>query len=630
MFITLMRKHTKSILIKIMVGLIAIVFIFWGIYSFREKRGAKVAYVNGDLITGQEYDLRYRELLDSLQKQYKEYWNDNLIRVFQLRERALDSLIDEKLIRQEADSLGLRVTDDEVSDAILSSPAFQENGKFDMAKYRSILRYNRMEPVDFEFRIKSDLLNEKIIRFIESFFPTTENEIMDYYTYQKEKINIAFTSFDPKDFKGKVEIKEDEKKEYFEKNKERYRVPTQIKIAYLVIDPSDYIEKANVLEREISDFYELNKARFQEPKQIKARHILLNVSKDASGAEDTKVREKALDLLKKAKDGDDFSELARKYSQGPTASKGGDLGYIKEGQMVKPFEEVAFSLKKGEIGGPVRTRFGWHIIKVEDIKDAVDKTLPEVRDEIVGILKKDISRDMARERILALMDQMPYDTDLAKYAAQNGLTVTESDFFPKKGAIPGLGADEKLQKSIYSLEKGEISEVIEHNEKFYIVQIIDSKDSRIPEITEVSDQLQKDFTEYLSIIAAEKEANSYLEELKGGADWSERAEKKGLKIDETGFFSREESIPKIGHSPILSEAAFFLSPEKNYPDQVFEVNNKVYIIKWIGKKDINIDDFNKEKEDFKKALLSTKEGRISVAWLQSLRDRAKIKIITPL
>jgi peptidyl-prolyl cis-trans isomerase D len=630
MFITLMRRHTKSILIKIMVGLIAVVFIFWGIYSIREKRGSKVAYVNGDLITGQEYDLRYRELLDSLQKQYKEYWNDNLIKVFQLRERALDSLVDEKLTMQEADSLGLKVTDDEISDAIFSAPAFQEGGKFSMAKYRSILRYHRMEPVDFESRIGSDLLNQKIGLFIQSFFPITEDEIMDYYTYQKEKINIAFASFDPKDFKGKEEIKEDEKKEYFEKNKERYRVPAQIKIAYLVIDPSDYTEKATVSEREISDFYELNMAMFQEPKQVKARHILLTVSKDASAAEDAKIKDKALDLLKQAKAGDDFSELAKKNSQGPTGPEGGDLGYIQEGQMVKPFEDLAFSLKKGEIGGPVRTRFGWHIVKVEDVKEAAEKTLLEVRDEIITALKKDISKDMARERVLALVDQMPYDTDLGHYAAQNGFTVTESDFFPKQGAIPELGADEKLQKSIYSLEKGEISEVIEHNERFYIVQIVDDKDSRIPEMAEVSDQLQKDFTEHLAFIAAEKKAKDYLEELKGGVNWSEGAEKEGLKTGETGFFSREESIPKIGHSPVLSEAAFSLSPEKNYPDQVFEVNSKVYVVKWIARQGIDIEEFNKEKEDFKKALLSAKEGRMSAAWLQYLKDRAKIKLVTPI
>ncbi|UCH00526.1 MAG: SurA N-terminal domain-containing protein [Deltaproteobacteria bacterium] len=630
MFITMLRRHTKGIIIKVMVGLIATVFIFWGIYSIREKPGTKIAYVNGDLITGQEYDAVYRDMLDALQRQYRQYWNDNLIRVFRLRQRALDSLIDKRLISQEAERLGLRITDDEVADAIRTDPAFQVNGGFDEGRYRSLLRYNRMEPADFESRIRSELLGQKIHRLIRSFFPLTDMEIRHFYTYQKEKINISFVSFNPKDFREKVEVKQDEKEDYFKENKEKYKAPERIKIAYLTLDPSDFVDKVTITEREVSDYYELNQEKFKDPKKIKARHILLKLSPDASESEEATAKEKALDILKKARDGEDFSELARKYSQDPTASKGGDLGYFTSGKMAKPFEDLAFSLKSGELGGPVKTRFGWHIIKVDDVKDAVVKTLPEVRDQIVATLEKDIRTDIAHERSLTLMDQMPYDIDLATYAAQHGLTVTESGYFSKKGSIPGLGGDERLKKSIYALKKGDVSEVIEHRGKFYIIQVVDSKDSYIPKPTEVSDQLDKDFRDHLSLVAAKEEAEGYLEELKGGADWSELAKAKGLKEDETGFFARGANIPKIGYSPSLHEAAFSLSSENRYPDQVFEVKKKAYIIRWLEREDINTEDFDKEKSPFKHSLLLAKGRRTSNAWLQSLKEKAEIKIVTPL
>ncbi|MBE9594854.1 MAG: SurA N-terminal domain-containing protein, partial [Proteobacteria bacterium] len=225
MFITLMRKHTKGILIKVMVGLIAVVFIFWGVYAIRETPGAKIAYVNGDLITGMEYEAQYREMLDALQKQYKEYWNDSLIKAFQIKQRALDSLINKRLISQEAARIGLGVTDDEVANAIFTYPAFQVNGEFYEGRYRSLLSYNRMEPTDFESAIKLELLGKKIRHSIKCFFPITNMEIMDYYTYQKEKVNIGFVSFNPRDFKGKTEVKQDEKEAYFEANKEKYRIP---------------------------------------------------------------------------------------------------------------------------------------------------------------------------------------------------------------------------------------------------------------------------------------------------------------------------------------------------------------------------------------------------------------------
>ena len=120
MFITSVRRHTKSIIIKVMIGLIGVVFVFWGIYTVRGRPGMKIAYVNGDLITGQEYQTAYREMLEALQRQYGTYWNDNLIWAFHLKQRTLDSLINKRLVAQEAHRLGLNVTDEEVAGAILA------------------------------------------------------------------------------------------------------------------------------------------------------------------------------------------------------------------------------------------------------------------------------------------------------------------------------------------------------------------------------------------------------------------------------------------------------------------------------------------------------------------------------
>jgi peptidyl-prolyl cis-trans isomerase D len=480
-----------------------------------------------------------------------------------------------------------------------------------------------MEPADFESGIKLDLLGQKINQTIRSFFPISQTEILLYYTFQKEQIAIGFVVFNPKDFEGRIEASETKKEEYFEANKEKYRIPAKIKIAFLTIDPSNYLDKVNVAEKEISDFYELNPERFKEPEQVRARHILIRVSPDAAESEDAKAKEEALAILKEARDGKDFADLAKKHSQGPTASKGGDLGYFTRGQMLKPFEELAFSLKKGEIGGPVRTRFGWHIIKVEDRKEAVLRTLPEVRDQIETSIKKDVAREMADERMLTLLDQMPYNIDLATYAAQQGLTVHESDYFPKNGTIPGFGDDERLKRSINSLEKGEVSEIIEHDGKFHLIQVVDIRDSYIPKITEVSDQVQRDLEDHLALVAAKQEAEQFLKELKGNADWHGLAKKGGFKTGETGFFRRGENIPTIGYAPLLSEAAFSLSAQKRYPGEVFEANKRVYVIRWLARKDIDM-------KDFKQTLISAKERRIFNAWLQSLKDKAQIKIVTPI
>jgi len=631
MFITAMRKHTKGILIKIIVGLIAVVFTFWGIYTIRgAKPGAKIAYVNGDLISGVEFEALYREMLRSFQQQYKEYWNENLLKALNIEQRALESLINKRLISQDAARLGLAISDEEVADAIYNYPAFQINGQFDEGRYRFILSQNRMQPADFESEIKLDLLGQKISQTIKSFFPITEAEVVSYYTYQNEQISLGFVSFSPDNLKDSGEVADTKREAYFKENQEKYRIPEKMKIASLTIDPAEYLDKVTVAEEEISDFYELNPEAFKEPEQVQARHILIKVPPDAAESEDTKAKEEALAILEKAKGGEDFATLAKEHSQGPTAPKGGDLGYFGRGQMIKPFEELAFSLKKGEIGGPVKTQFGWHLIKIEDKKAAITKTLPEVRDQIEESIKQDIAREMANERMLSLMDQMPYDLNLTTYAAQHDLTVKETDFFPKDGPIPGFGSDEQLLRSINVLEKGEVSDIIEHEGKFHLIQIVDTRDSYIPEISEVSDQLDSDLKEHLSLVAAKEEAKRYLEELKGGAGWLEQAQKKGVKTEETGFFQRGGTIPSIGYAPLLTEAAFSLSDEKRYPDDVFAVDGKVYVVRWLDRKDIDMTNYKEEKDNFKQMLLAAKERRVFDAWLKSLKDKAEIKIVTPI
>ncbi len=631
MFMTMMRSHSKSILIKILIGLIGVVFVFWGIYSIRDRPGSKIAYVNGDLISGMEYHATYRDMLLALQRQYKDYWNEELIEIFKLKQKALESLIDKRLISQEAGRLGLKVTDVEIADAIYAYPAFQVNGVFDENQYRSLLNYNRMEPADFEAGIGSELLGEKIRHFIKSFLLVTDNEIIDYYTFQNEKINLGFVAFKPEDFKAEVKATQTDMGAYFEKHKEAYRIPAQVKIDYICLDPSDFKDKVSVTEGEIADYYEYNPERFKEHRQVKARHILFSVPPEASKEAEAEIQDKALDILKRAQHGEDFSELAKKYSQDTSnASTGGDLGYFKKDQMVKPFEELAFSLKKGEVGGPVRTQFGWHLVKVDDIKEEKVKALNEVREQIETAVKEDIARDMAHERALVLMDQMPYNVDLSSYAAQRGLTIKKSGFFVKRGDIPGFGTDEKLKQAIYSLDEGEVSEILEHEGKYYIFQVTGTKDSSIPAMSEVADQLRKDVEAHLSLDAASKTAEKYLEELKGGADWQKLATRKNTITKETGLFSRGGNIPNIGSAPSVSEAAFLLSDQTRYPDQPFTVHNKVYVIRWLGKKGIKEDLFDKEKDNFAQMLSLSKERMASERWLQTLRDKASIKMVTPL
>ncbi len=629
MLLSLMRKHAKSYLIKFLIAIIAVVFIFYFGYSFTSKEGMKVATVNGELITGVEYQKVYRNMLERLQKEYKSFWNENLIKVFDLKNRALDAIIKEKLVSQEARRIGLEVTDKEVQDQILAYPAFQFRGRFDESRYRMLLANNRMKPEDFEAGMARGLLQQKIEQFLMSFVPVTDQEIQDFYTYTKERVRISFVRFSSTDFESSVKVDDSAMAAYFEEHKEDYRIPDKIKISYILVDPDRFKDEVSVSNQQVTDYYEENIEIYKEKKKVKARHILFKLEQNASEEDEKKVKARAQEVLEKARKGEDFATLAKTYSEGPTKEKGGDLGTFTQGQMVKPFEEAAFKMKEGEVSDLVKTSFGYHIIKVEDVKEAYTKEFEEVRGQIAETLSKITRADLAHEKALSLIDQMPYEVDLAEYAKEQDVLNKETDFFAQNEPVPDFGGDERLRKTLFSLEKGDISELIEFGEKFYIIQVSDRKASYLPEMVHVFDEVKDKYTAHLTQAEAKSAAEKYLAALRDGADWTELSKTHGRALETTEFFTRSDPIKKIGYAPELQEAAFTLSEDKRYPDGAFENQDGAYVIRWEGYEGIDSEQFNQEKEKYRTSLFRARHGSLVQDWVENLKSKAEIDILTP-
>jgi peptidyl-prolyl cis-trans isomerase D len=623
MLLSLMRKHAKSWLIKVLIGIIALVFIFYFGYSFTDE-GGKVAEVNGEVISLMEYENAYRELLTALQQEYQDMWSDSLIEAFDLKNRALESLIEEKIISREAEKTGLDVTEKEIRDRILEFPAFQYNGSFDSNRYRAVLANYRMSGEDFEESIAQELLQEKLMQFLTTFLVVSDQDVLDYYTYLNEKVKISFVQFSAEDFKDSISMDYSMMEDYFEQHREGYRIPENIRIDYVVIHPEDFRDQVDINEWEIRAYYEDNPSMFKQEKEVRARHILFRVPSNATEDEEEKIKEKALSVLEKARSGQDFSELAREYSEGPTKEQGGDLGYFSEGQMIESFEEAAFDMEKGKISDLVKTTYGYHIIKVEDIKEERVKDFEEVRDQILDILIGNESEDLAHERALSLIDRMPYDIDLAEYAAENGITVISTEYFSREDPIPYIQGDEKLKKLVFSLQSKEISEVIEFDDDFYIIQVMDRKPSYLPEMDEVADEVEADYKDYLATMEARLSAERFLEKLRQGNDWDELAEEANMKPETTDFFARLDFPENIGVIQGLNEAAFNLSENNRYPEAVFEGGEVIFVIRWEDKQGIDKEKYQEEKQRYADSIISSKRQVLYYSWLQRLKDRADI------
>ena len=430
MLLGLMRKHAKSWLIKIFIAIIVIVFVFYFGYSFNSGSSSTVAYVNGDPISAKEYERAEFALREELYQQFKSVWNENLVKIFGIKRRAMDSLIIQKLILREAEKIGLGLTKDEIQQTIMDDPIFKNNGTFDLNRYRTMLSINHMDPTEFENLLGKRLIETKLNQVLFSLAPTSEDEILSYYTFENEKIKLNYVMFDASKYNDKVLIEDDDLKKFFESSLEQYRVPEKISVSYIKLAPEMFNNDVKLDNKDILDYYEYHHENWYKPENVKASHILFSIPDNADEEVEQKIRSDAEEILKKVKtDEANFAEYAKEFSSCPSKEEGGNLGYFTKGQMAQEFEDVAFSLAPGEISDLVRSPFGFHIIKVEEHNVSSEKTLEEVESEIVTALTEIKTQELAKDRGMSLIDQMPYDVDLEEYAKEQNEQIYKSDLF---------------------------------------------------------------------------------------------------------------------------------------------------------------------------------------------------------
>jgi peptidyl-prolyl cis-trans isomerase D len=625
MVLSLMRKHAKSLFIKVLLGIIVVVFIFFYGYSMTSKDVAKVATVNGEDISSKEYETAYNEIISNLQNQYQSAWNDNLIKSLDLKNRTLESLIEKKLMSQEAKKIGLDITDKEVQDTISNYQAFQSGGKFDNARYNSLLAQQRMTAQSFESSMSQSLLKQKLVQFLSTFLVVSDQEILDQYTFSNEKTKVSFARFSPDNFRSSTIVDKTMMEKFFGEHKESYRIPAQVKIAYMAMSPSEFSGQVNINEEEIKTYYEDNIDSFKEPKSVKASHILFKLAEGATKDEENKVKEKAESILKKARAGEDFAKLAKEYSDDTqTKENGGELGYLQKGQTTETFENAAFNLKKGEISEPIKTSYGYHIIKVEDVKDERVLDFQEAHDTIKNKLISNESKDLADEKLLSIVDQMPADTDLVQYAGKNGIGARTTDYFSTDAPVVFLEGQTKALDMIFSLQNMEMSDVIEINNVFYLVQVIDKKQSSLPKFDEVSTKVEQDYREYLALQKAKAAAEEYLSKLKSGSDWSVLAQTRGITTQTTDFFTRLEFPKELENLDGLQKMSFHLNKNDRYPDSILENDTGAFVIRWEDSKGIDQEQYKKEMDSYRNNIISAKQQYIFSSWLERLKKNAEI------
>jgi len=622
-----MRENASSWIIKILLLAIVIAFVFMGLGSYRSQTASKIASVNEQPISIDDYRETYNNLLEQVRQRFGNNLDPELLKMMNLKKQTMDRLIAKVLILQEAEKHNLMVSDDELTNAIRDISVFKSNGSFSVPTYERLLRRVGTSPEQFEEDQRKQMLIEKLKQFVTSSIMVTEAEARQWFNWENAMVNIDVVEFDPKQYKD-IHPGDEEKMKYFEANKENYKTAPEVKVRYVRISPDDYIQDIEVTKDEIKDYYEANPEAFTSPETVEARHILIKTDAETTSELVEDARKKTIDILKMARDGNnDFSELAKKYSEGPSRDKGGYLGAFTKESMVKPFAEKAFSMKPGEISEPVRTRFGWHIIKVENVNEARTASLEESEPEIKKKLKDEEAKNLAYDEAEALFDSSVDGDDLANEAKSREVKLLETDFFSRKtGPKTDIRDRGKFISSAFDLTETEISDILDLSDGYYILQTIGRIPEKVSEYEDVQDRVVKDLIAAQRDRKASEDAEIFLKSLKASSNLSEEGSKNNLKVISTDFFKRIDSIPEIGMERDLSNAAFLLSKEKKWPEKVIKGKNKYYVIEFKERKKPDAKGFEKEKAGIIKRLTEQKRFKAFESWISQMKASSEIKI----
>jgi peptidyl-prolyl cis-trans isomerase D len=353
-----------------------------------------MAKVAGHSITKEEFDIARREQAERLRQAYGPQFDPKLLDTPEARQAVLDNLIAQKAIEAEAVRSKVSVSDAELQRAILQIPDLKKpDGSFDMERYKALLAAQGKTPDMFDKQLRRDLAMQQLNAAVQNsgFAPKTLATRLSEINEQQREVQEQV--FKAEDYASQVKITDEMLKTYYENSGSRFDTPERLKAEYVVLSPAAAASQVSVSDADIQSFYEQNKKRYSTDEQRRASHILIVAAKDAPAKERQAAHAKAESLLAQLrKNPGDFAKLAKENSQDPgSAERGGDLDFFGRGMMVKPFEDAAFKLKPGEISDVVESEFGYHIIKLTDVKPGGVRALDQVKEEIAAEIKKQLA-----------------------------------------------------------------------------------------------------------------------------------------------------------------------------------------------------------------------------------------------
>lgn len=550
------REGTNGLVVKIILSLIIFSFVFAGVGSYLVGGTQSVAAKVGDReISRNEFEQVYQNERNRMQSQLGEYFSTLLgdpQYVQQLRQNILDRMVNDVLLEQRASTLGLRISDAQIRQTIVTMPSFQSNGAFDKDVYAAALRRAGYTPDSFAEYLRQDMTRTQLISALQSSDFALPSEVTLQGELETQQREIRTITLDVAKFAEKADITEQDVQAYYDENQEQFMRPEQVKVAYIELSGANLKSQVDVTDADADKYYQESLDKYSTAEKRKVSHIMVEGDDEA----------RAQSLLDRLNAGEEFATVAKDSSDDTfSAQDGGALDWFERGVMDPAFEDAAYALTEaGDVSGLVKSEFGYHIIQLDDIETPTIKPFSEVKAEIISQLQDEKAADRFYELQTTLAEtafEMPDSLDDAAQAID--ATVLTTDFFAR-GAAPQVLATPAVQQAIFSpevREDGLNSDVIEiAPEHVIVVRVEDFRDETILPLEEVNGDVQSRLAQSKGEQAALTLSQDALSALNAGSG-DEFLKENELAFGESEVISRR--------APLANDVFRLVKPEQGNP-----------------------------------------------------------------
>lgn len=622
--LTTIREKTQGIIATFILALIAIPFALWGVNSYFDSGGQiNVAKVDGVEITQNDY----RNEIDRLRGRVEPKTLDNP----RFKQTILDKLIDKTLIVQHAEDQGYRVSDAQLAEIIRNQQGFQRDGKFDSALYEALLRREGLTPRAFEKQVREQILTSHVQAGIGESRIVTQAEVADLARLLAQERELAYAVIDIDALGAKAAIGGQDVEQYYSAHPEMFQFPEQVRVEYLRLSAGDLNQNRQPTDEELKKAYAEEAARYTAPEKRRASHILISLPAQPGEDQSREALAKIQDIAKQARAGADFAALAKKHSaDSVTAAQGGDLGEVRRGVLPKELEDAVYALKSGEISQPVRSTYGYHLVKLTALTPEKRKAFADVRKELVEAVRRRQGEERffeVSEKFRNLVYEQP--DSLAPAAKALGLEIGKSEWFSPAGGS-GIAANPKVVQAAFEpdvLSQARNSDAIEIGaDTLVAIRVAERRPAGRKPLAEVRPQIERALKQERALQQARQLGEETLQELRAGGSLEALARKRGFKYQPPKTLTRRQTASV---DPRIVESGFRAPrPEGGKPVyDLVDLGQQGYVVLALqrvrdaaGKPDAAL-------EQQARALLTAHRGsEYYVNYRAGLRQKAEIKI----